>query len=209
MPKGTELSLEILKGAHRVFVVENGLFLHFDITPEFENPSLYLLYFDASMKLKYSCYLPGFIESVNDCVISYSSLNEFNKDGYASDLPDCYVSKWSKSKGSTLYIDNKIILSFDIEKEFVAFKYAENTQDLFINSELEFPINPDSIRAYYDTVLTANLPISELLISSTSIDLISRKKSSTVIDSFVFANKLDSERFYEVLLEYLKSTFAR
>lgn len=206
-PKGTELSLDLLRKSTQIIMSDSDVILLMNISTRWDRAENYLLFFNSSNELYSASYLPSVrIDSVNKRLLYATSRHEENVDRITNitDLPRGYAIHLTKRLGTAGGWEcNKIIDQLSLNKGIVKMVVRKST-DLYACGGWSTDADTSYFFKSFEEKDTFNYFLSELSIDyKKQLLLVQQRRDGDyrVLDRFVIVNKSNFDSLYYPLLE--------
>lgn len=206
-PKGTVLSLDILKKAKQIIKNNHDIVLVINVSKSWDKSINYLLFFNASNILYSASYLPSIrVDSVFKGVLyaTEKQTEDAIPRKYITDLPDGYSIHLSEKKVTAGGWEcNKVIEQLNYKNDSIRM-VIRKSDDLYACGGWNSDADTSAFFKNFKILDTLSYPLSELYIDYKSQLLMIPKNRDgyyLISDRFVVINKSNFDSlFYPILL---------
>jgi hypothetical protein len=197
VPKGTLLSVELLKKSEQIIVIDTSLILMYNISNDFEKYDPHLLFFNKKRKLSSACYFPSeMVDSIKGQKI-YCLLNDSRykrRSEYRNDIPNGFVFSFNKNNEGEIYRSEREIDEITLDSVFSVTLYVRDKVSSL--SEGNLPKN-----VMLRNLLPLKYPINRFLLNYQNGMLSIRKFEDGYLltENLMFSDRAIIEKFYNQL----------
>ena len=211
IPKGTDLTQEILQKSRQIIPCGSELTLVFDISTQLEYYDPHLLFFNHSLKLYAACYLPSQKVSLVDNHIFSGTLNAYRdkrRNWFQNDLPPKYKLELVDTLSNSSYGRkcNKIVEGMTFIPEDTTVKmYVLVSDNQYIGLRGKKLLNDSTFIANFTNNDTLIFPLAKLVFNKeemrVSIEELSLRDGLNRLlwDHMLIKNPMILEEFYKEL----------